>query len=162
MYKPCYIAPARVEDAIQIAPYLRSADKAELEAATGYTKHVHTLINGIGLGKAWVIRWKLGYIELPIVLFGVMPLSKTIGIPWMVATDDLLKHKKFILKHSREYVAKMLELYPDGLLNYIDVRNKVHIAYIKHLGFEIDELTDSYGAAKLPFYRFSMNLKGQP
>lgn len=80
----------------------------------------------------------------------------------MVATDDLIKHKKFILKNSRPYVAKMLELYPDGLLNFIDVRNTVHIAYIKHLGFVIDGLTDSYGAGKLPFFRFSKNLKGQP
>lgn len=160
MYKACSIVPARVEDAIQIAPSLRSADKAELEAATGFDTTVYSLIHGVSFGKAWAVKWDLGELELPIVLFGVMSYSKTVGIPWMVATDDLLKHKRFIIKHSREYVDKMLELYPDGLLNFIDCRNTVHIEYIKHLGFTIDGLTHNYGAGKLPFFRFSKNLKG--
>lgn len=162
MYKRLNIVPARVEDVIQIAPYLRSADKAELEAATGLDSCVYSLTHGVAFGKAWAIKEDFGELELPFVLFGVMPFSKTIGIPWMVATDDLIKHKRFVLRHSKEYVKKMLELYPDGLLNFIDCRNTVHIEYIKRLGFVIDGLTDSYGVSKLPFLRFSHSLKGQP
>ncbi len=154
MYKHLTIVPATVNDALQIAPYLRSADKAELEAVTGQGEVLPSLLHGIGCGKAWVIKE-----DKPIVLFGVAPLSITTGIPWMVATDDLIKNKRFVLRHSKHYVQKMLKLYPDGLLNYIDARNTVHIAYIKRLGFVIDGLTDSYGASKLPFYRFSLNLK---
>lgn len=117
----------------------------------------------MSFGKAWKVTLDLGEIELPIVLFGVMPYSSgkaRIGIPWMVATDDLIKHKRFLLRHSRLYVSKMLELYPDGLINFIDCRNTIHIEYIKHLGFVIDGLTNSYGTAKLPFLRFSHSLKG--
>lgn len=156
MYKKLSVVPARVDDATQIAPYLRSADKAELEAATGLDSPLSSLIYGVAFGKAWAMKEDFGELELPFALFGVMPLTKTTGIPWMVATDDIVKHKRFFVKTSREYIPQMLALYPDGLTNFIDARNKVHIDYIKHFGFEIDGFNASYGAAKLPFFSFSM------
>jgi hypothetical protein len=150
------VVPARPEDAIQITPYLRSADKAELEAVTGLNSCLSTLLYGVSFGKAWAMKEDFGELELPFALFGVLPFEKTVGIPWMVATDDLIKHKKFFVKTSREYIPKMQALYPGGLFNYIDARNKIHIDYIKHFGFEIDGLTDYYGMAKLPFLRFAL------
>lgn len=151
------IRKASVEDAFRIAPYLRSADRAELEAVTG-DKPLDSLIHGIGCGHSWTFTDDKSLIAL----YGVVPYNKTVGIPWMVATDSLLKHKKFFLKHSQEYITKMIAIFPGGLFNYIDCRNKAHIRFIKHFGFQIDGLTDSYGAAQLPFLRFSMNLKGLP
>ncbi len=151
MYKHLSIVRATVQDAIQITPNLRQADKLELEGVTGLDSGLSTLIHGVSFGRAWVIKE-----DKPVVLFGVMPLEKTIGIPWMVATDELIPNKRFILRHSRAYVDEMLKLYPGGLVNYIDCRNAVHIAYIKRLGFVIDGLTDYYGLQKLPFYRFSL------
>lgn len=157
MYNKLTVTRASLEDAVYIAPVLRSADRAELEAVTGLNP-LTSIMHGIGTGRTWV--FKDG--ETPVALFGVVPFTKTIGLPWMVATDALLSHKKFFLRHSKEYISKMLSLYPDGLLNYIDCRNEAHIRFIKHFGFQIDGLTNTYGVAQLPFLRFSMNLKGLP
>lgn len=164
MYNNLHIVPARLEDAIQMNADLRSADRAELEAACGPGSALHSLIYGVSFGKAWAMRETFypDDIDLPFVLFGVMPFSKTVGIPWMVATDDLIKHKRFVIRNAPACIDAMHALYPDGLLNFIDARNTVHIAFIKHFGFVIDGLSNSYGVSKLPFLRFSKNLKGQP
>ncbi len=153
------IQKASLSDVIHISPNLRSADLAELEAASGLPA-LQSLIYGFGHGRSWVVREP--YSDIPVALFGVTPLTKTVGIPWMVATDELPRHKKFFVKNASEHIDKMLRFYPDGLVNYIDARNKIHITYIKHFGFEVTGFVADYGHAKLPFYRFSKNLKGLP
>ncbi len=121
---------------------------------------LQSLLYGIGVGRSWTVRESFAHI--PVAMFGVVPLTKTIGIPWMVATDELTLHKRFFVQHAPEYIKQMMYFYPDGLINYIDARNTVHIAYIKHFGFEVTGFMADYGHAKLPFYRFSKGLKGLP
>lgn len=154
------VAKATLDDAVNIAPNLRSADKAELKAVTGLDPAL-SLVYGIGIGRSWTL-FDEGLRSAPIAMFGVCPFTKRVGIPWMCATDDLVTHKRFFISHSKQYIDQMLSLYPDGLTNYIDARNKVHIEWLKHFGFEITGFVDKYGHSQLPFYRFSKNLKGLP
>ncbi len=153
MYK-LKVSKATLQDVFQIERNLRSADRAELEAVSGLPA-LKTLVQGFGEGKTWVFKAD----GVQVALFGVVPYTKYVGVPWMVATNDLVKHKRFFLKHCKKYIDHMLHLYPEGLVNYIDLRNEVHIRFIQHFGFRIDGL-HAYGVEKLPFLLFSMNLKG--
>lgn len=152
------IERAILQDAVRIAPILRQADVDELEASSGLPP-LTSLLHGIGTGRSWVIR-ETG--KDPVALFGVTPFSKTVGIPWMCGTDELSRNKRFFIQHAPAHIAEMLRCYPGGLINYIDARNTAHIRYIKHFKFQIDGFVSEYGAQKLPFYRFSMRLKGPP
>ena len=75
----------------------------------------------------------------PVAMFGVN--GETVlgdkGIVWMLATDEIDKIKLRFLRHSRRFVKMMLEYYP-YVYNFVDVRNKVSIAWLRKLGAKFD------------------------
>jgi len=119
-------------DVVNIYPYLREADRREVETL-GLTSEAalcrayldssvcRTIINGMGC---------------PVAMFGVVPSGEFSGIVWMLGNDLLVKMKTAFLKECRNEVVKLNNIYPH-LYNIIDSRNEVHIKWIKWCGFKI-------------------------
>lgn len=126
--------PATLLDAITVSNNLRLADQRELQALNGVDADFQLL-----LARSWKASsqvWTIVRDNVPIGIFGVAPVHGTWGAPWMLATDELPRIAKSFLKHCPMYVEIMLDEYPN-LINYAHKHNKVHLAWLKHLGFTL-------------------------
>jgi len=93
-------------------------------------------------------------------VFGVMgiALSDVFGavVPWMIATEEIMKHQLTLLKLSRKYVNEWKAKYK-FLVNLVDSRNVSSIKWLEWLGFNVNKegkwiLCDP----EVPFYAFTM------
>lgn len=137
----------------KIARNLRSVDMKELGAAVQCLPEEDVLNGYENSTRKWMIIQYEDNLFIPIALFGIQAHGR-VGIPWMVATDGLKKISKFIMKHVMEYLDIMKETY-DILVNFVDVRNRDSIKWLKRIGFKFDE-AKPYGHKQLPFHRFYM------
>lgn len=92
----------------------------------------------------------------PIMIFGVAmhPTSTIIGLPWMIATDNIRMARYGVVKASREYVRRMMEGF-NMLENYVDMRNTISKKWLKWCGFCIEEPC-IMGVERKYFHRFWM------
>ena len=89
-----------------------------------------------------------------VCIFGIRhihPLTD-IGVPWMLSSDELLKHSRAFLKLSRLYVQALKQRYAT-LVNVVHAENKVAIRGWRWLGFELD-LPKPFGEDGELFRRF--------
>ena len=89
----------------------------------------------------------------PFMIFGARKVRKNVGCVWALGSDDLLKVKVGFLRLSKTYLNTLHEDFP-FLFNYVDARNKVHIRWIKWLGFKIINVHPKFGVDQIPFYEF--------
>jgi hypothetical protein len=79
------------------------------------------------------------------------------GVPWFLRTNhfDSWKQKNLrsFLRSTKSWIEHMGETYP-SMHNYVDVRNKESINWLKHLGFSLTNTIDKYGFLKVPFIKF--------
>jgi hypothetical protein len=79
------------------------------------------------------------------------------GVPWFLRTNhfDSWKQKNLrsFLRSTKSWIEHMGEIYP-AMYNYVDVRNKESINWLKHLGFSLTNTIDKYGFLKVPFIKF--------
>lgn len=147
-----YVRDAVYEDTASLAPRLRAEDVTELYYATGKTP-LQVLRKSYELSnKCWAVIYK----EKVIALFGVSDAGK-VGVPWMLASDELKDIKKSFLRECKDYVARMGEGH-DLLTNYVWVGNEIHIQWLKWLGFTFLDPIE-YGFAKKPFMQFFMKFR---
>jgi hypothetical protein len=115
---------------------MREADKVEVMASCGRSP-VDALYESVyGSTRCWT-----GMVDdKPAFIFGVAPLSLMggVGSPWLLGTDKVLEVKREFLENSKPYVAEMWLLFPT-LKNFVDVRNKVSIRWLKWIGFSMLE-----------------------
>jgi hypothetical protein len=78
---------------------------------------------------------------------------------WMVGTNEIESSKKAFLRGSKIMRNHYLSIYPK-LSNYIDVRNKQTIAWLKFLGAQFDAPAP-YGIKGLDFMRFELTQGGK-
>lgn len=143
------IVPATIHHAAIIAANIRPDDKAEL-AACGYKPLPAILVSLNASTHAWT-----GMVDgEPICIFGVSPWGDDTGRPWMVGTEQIVKHQKIFLRYCKKCVAIMQDNY-SLLHNYVDDRNLLAVKWLKWLGFKFDEATP-YGPDGLPFLHFYM------
>ncbi len=146
------IRPATEDDARELAPRMRAADMAEVWAS-GRKSPEDALLSSVRMSThAWS-----GFVDGKlVVMWGCGPASMLdrIGVPWMLGSDDILKHQKAFLRRNREYVGKMLLCYT-RLVNWVDARNVVSIRWLRWLGFKMD-VEQPYGVLGLPFIKFDM------
>jgi len=90
-----------------------------------------------------------------VCVFGVTDLLDSGGIPWMIGTNAIEKHKKAFLKACSLIFPALKEEY-SYLENYVDARNTTSIKWLKWLGFEVFE-PHPFGLDRLPFHRFRMD-----
>ncbi|WP_141243341.1 hypothetical protein [Bordetella genomosp. 1] len=151
------IRAASPADAFELAPVMRPADRAEIDAAQGqgacYAEAVRSSI--VRSSAAWTAHIN-GEIAM---IGGVAPLGTlltgNVGSPWLLGSTAMFRRPGALTRTARRYVAFMHQTYPE-LVNYVDARNVVSIAWLQRLGFEVR--TDApipYGPDGVPFFRFT-------
>lgn len=142
---------ATPEHIAALAPRLRQSDKDEIKASTGDTPEDALLISLACSPKSWA--W-LHDGEV-IAVFGVAahPHDPTKGIPWLLGSPEVEKHKVFFLRTCGAYIDEMLDEYP-VLENWVDCRNTASIQWLAWCGFILADVHPFYGAQRLPFIRF--------
>ena len=140
-----------MEDASTIAPHLRDADKNEIIASHGPDIEQAVLHSIMG-SEASTVCLPDG---TPICIFGIGDDMQGNGIPWMIGTDEMIKHRKALIRDARKWINDQLEVYP-LLYNYADSRNTVHINWLRHIGFTVSDIPEYIGVdPEVPFYLFT-------
>lgn len=125
------IEDAKLSDIIYVLGNLRTADKKEIWAS-------HKKV-GLELVPAiYVVGAKIAIVdETPAILFGCSTYEG-IGVPWMLATNDILKVARRFVRESRNVVDEWVQEHK-CLSNYVHADNEVSINWLKWLGFEFKE-----------------------
>jgi hypothetical protein len=142
------LRPATEADALYIADNLRQADLLEVTAASG-AHPVDSLLQGVRLGPSLV--W-LDDAGRPCVLFGAVPLDEITASIWLVGTQGMDAHKRHLLRHARPWVDAFNMAWP-LLVNSADVRNALHLRFIKWCGFTFINQRSVNGLRFLDFAR---------
>ena len=127
-----------------ISPYLRQADKDELKALTGFSPEI-----GVSYSIAFSQRGAAAFYEndkIPAAIFGISD-----NLIWLVGTDEITKHPVTFFRATQKYFHDLIRGH-DFLYNYVDARNKLHLRWLKWLGFTIEE-AQNLGVENRPFYR---------
>ncbi len=143
------VEPGDIE---HVAEYMRQADRDEIEA-TGVPDPVEALSRSV---KDSVLSWTGCVDGEPACVFGVVPISMLCGIgsPWLLGTNLIPKNAGAFIRHSTPYIHGMLREFPH-LFNFVDVRNRKAIAWLKRSGFVLHEAVP-YGPFGLLFHPFEM------
>lgn len=141
---------AEHSDIDHVAAHLREADRNECAALGRDDRAVQR-------AALAAFETMAGRIDgVPICLFGIgLPsIIGSLARPWMLGTEAVVDNPIVFLKHSKRVVAGWIAEYPI-LENWVDERNHVSIAWLRWLGFTIDDAAP-YGLRGEPFHRFSM------
>jgi hypothetical protein len=90
-------------------------------------------------------------------IFGLAPyggLLSNIGVPWMLGTPEVPRHRRILARYSKPYIASMLAAYPH-LINAVHARNTVAVRWLRHAGFTL-HAAQPYGPHGEPFHVFEM------
>ncbi len=137
------------EDAKYIAFNLREADKQELKAL-GIKSNYGVLKDALSHQDCYTAYWY----QKPIAMFGIAPVEEFIGSIWLVGTDDITDTCPVsFLRYSKRVLSGLIGEYRMAC-NMVDKRNKVHVEWLKWLGFSfIREVT--FGPENNTFYEFA-------
>ena len=136
-------------DCIYLSENLREEDIQEIKAVTGLSPPLLSLLCGLKMSSVPLVICNADC--KPVAMLGVVP-NGLIGFIWMVGTDDLKKISLSFLRNSKD-VCDVLKGKHQILHNYVDKRNKLHINWLKWMGFSIiNEI--NYGIENRKFYEF--------
>lgn len=133
------VQPPQPGDAEELAAALRDQDRAELDAG-GHTDHERTIRESIRR-SAWAMTARVDG-EMACI-FGVAPLGTMLdprGVPWMLGTDLVPRHRRILARLAPRYIAQMLEAYPH-LLNQVHTKNAVATGWLRKMGFVLQHPT---------------------
>ena len=133
-----------------IAADMRQADAAEVWASNHHTP-IESLMKGWKISHSSVI---ITVNDEPCVMIGLVVrdiLSGT-GVPWLLGTENALKYKRHFLKQVPAVINEMLNICPN-LFNYVHIKNKISINWLKRIGFTLDEPLQ-YGCDDELFHKF--------
>lgn len=131
--------PAVREEAEWIASRLRAEDAREVTTATG--EHPSVVVpRAFDVSRhCFTIRYTNGVEcdEHPLAIFGVAddPHTPSMGIVWLLATDDIRKAWLAIRQVAPRCLTELSLDYPGGLHNLVDARNAVHLRWLTLTGF---------------------------
>jgi hypothetical protein len=97
-----------------------------------------TPLSALRAGFAWPLCFTVEWQGRVVAMFGVGGTYGSLGFPWMLASDDLVKIKKSFIRECRRHVAEMQTFYPT-LSNKVWAKNTAHIEWLKWLGFRFLE-----------------------
>lgn len=147
------IVPASSACLPHLAQHMRQSDRDEVQAAVGW-EPAYALYMSLGMSSQAFVM--LDVSGTPFVIFGVAPLAghPGVGVPWLLATPAVEQNRIFCLKTSLKYIDKFLQEY-EVLLNFVDIRNRLSIDWIKWCGFSIAAYRHEFGVERRPFFQFS-------
>lgn len=146
-----FIEPTK--EAIEIiAADMRQADIDEIWASHHYTP-VEALMEG----------WKDSYLSAivtiedePCVMLGLVihDILSGSGVPWLLGTENVLKHKREFVRQVPAVIDMMLDICPK-LTNFVHVENRASVRWLKRIGFILDDPLP-YGCENELFHRFHL------
>lgn len=143
------VLPLTEADVEAVAAIVRQADRDEIEQAL-QVPIAQAISDGISGHKASRI-----VVDGDVVaVFGDVPHSEGIGVPWLISTVHVERHARAFLQVCRPEVAEMLTRSP-LLTNFVDARNTAAIRWLQWLGFQFCA-AEPYGPLGLPFHQFWM------
>ena len=147
---PSYIKNSWSSDVDYIYKNLREIDRFECKSVSGGTGE-EALYNGLEKG----LICKTIFVEgRPAAMYGLTPIDKkSFGVVWLLGTDETRKATDILVKRSKEILDEMLELRPT-IFNYVSVKNKTSIRWLKAIGFSFKPEPVTYGIAGEKFYLF--------
>lgn len=77
------------------------------------------------------------------------------GIPWLLGTDLVPRHRRVLARYARDYIPLMLQVYP-RLVNHVHARNTVAVQWLRHIGFTLRE-PHIHQPTGEPFHVFEMH-----
>lgn len=140
-------------DAKALAADMRPADVAEV-LACGETDLVRVVQDGIDDSA---LCWTIEVDGQVAGVVGVVPLGgllSEVGVPWMLGTPLVQKHRRMLVRISHAYIRRMLGAYPH-LLNFVHTDNAVAVRWLKRTGFELQPAVP-YGPLGALFHRFDL------
>lgn len=147
-----YVRQATEEDARYLAPRLRKEDMEEVRANTGEDP-LTALLHGLEVSTPCYAI--INNTEEPVGMFGAGPLPvPNLGFVWMLASPGLVDIQVPFLRQSKRWIEQMHKDVAPVLTNVVDVRNKVHIRWLKWCGFTFLRRHEDFGVEKRPFVEF--------
>ena len=141
------------KEAIQfIADNMRAEDVIEVYAAGR-----HTPIEALEMSMKNSRRSVVVYDDdIPLAILGIVlrDFLSGVGVPWLLSTEQALKHKRQFLELSPPVIQEMLDMCPK-LVNYVHADNKLSVRWLKWLGFTIEDPKPAGLSGEL-FHRFTM------
>jgi hypothetical protein len=145
---------ATLDHVASLAPRIRQADLDEIWAASRATP-ARALEMGMLVSRDPKVAIVGGRVEC---MFGIADVALLTGkgAPWLLGTDEMVKHSVKFLRASREYLDSQLQFF-SSLENYVDARNEAAVKWLGWLGFDIAPAAP-FGPDKRPFHKFTMEL----
>jgi len=154
-----------VHDAKKLASNLREADRREIEYKSGLSPAIvltapfarRTPRKVFSIVRDAQVLGMFG-----VSMIGLHPQHGPVGTPWLVGTDELTeRYARRFIREAPLWLEEISRGY--GLLeNYAYAGNRLHIRWLKKLGFELVERIEQFGIAGKPFYRFRRILATRP
>jgi len=142
-----------MEDLEYMAPRLREADVVEMKALDGSEPYPALVESFNASVFANVMIDDEGK---PFCIYGLAPHPEcsdcTVGISWMLGTEDLAKHSLWFLRNSRRLIEEAHQYFPI-FGNFADERNTVHIKWLKWAGFTFGRKVPHGGTYFLEHWR---------
>lgn len=146
------VRPATLEDCAFLAPRLRQADVTEMQALDGSDPY-RGLVESLSASH---IANVIEHDGVPFAIYGGAPDDMcsdcTVGISWLLGTDDLKRHSTWFIRNCRRLLDEVHEVFPT-LHNYADVRNTVHLRWLRWSGFTLGETVPRNGTHFIHHWR---------
>lgn len=123
------VRTAQFIDAVTIGSNLRPADKQEVLTVSGNPGAV-AVPQAYALSLECFVACPPGG-RPPCVIFGVAEG----GIVWLLATPEAHKHSRAIMKLAPGWLDRLAVPFPEGLHNWVDERNTLHLQWCLRTGF---------------------------
>lgn len=143
------IVPARPQHVGPIATRMREIDRKECFALGHMPKDA--LRWGL-LGSA--VAWTAKVDGRPEAMFGAVPISilEGRGRPWMLMTEDAIRHKRALLRLGRIYT-DAIHRHFEVLENFVHADNAVAIRWLARLGYAVGAVDVIMGEPMRKFLR---------
>lgn len=146
------VLPVSVDEAEDISMIVRHADREEIYAlGMDMVEALKTCFGGSMKASKIVIDGKI------VAVFGDAFHDSEIGVPWLISTQHVEGRPKAFLSVCKPEVQEMLTRHR-SLLNFVDVRNRAAVKWLKWLGFEFMDAIP-YGPKQMLFYPFKIERK---
>ena len=126
-----------IDDVAHIGENMRQADREEVMASHGHIPMQSLLL---GMRRSDQTITAVSPDGVPLVIFGVAnkSLLTDVGVPWLLGCDEALKYRRHFMIDVAKVLEIMLEKY-SMLENYVHVRNRVSVNWLKRMGFKMDD-----------------------